>query len=123
MLYLQTGFRPWTQVPTGLELHDLLFFCFPKPILAASQDLLLFFFRQVSSLFSRSRKPCAQLTFAAVVFQVQARAPALSLSPPATQFAQHRLPVCLGCLVLRISMPELSSCCLPVASITSQERV
>jgi hypothetical protein len=41
MLYLQTGFRPWTQVPTRLELRDLLFFCFPKPILAAGQDLVL----------------------------------------------------------------------------------
>jgi hypothetical protein len=68
-----------------LELRDLLLLGFPKPILAAGQDLVfILFFCQVSSLFSHSRKLCAQLIFAAVVFQVQARPPALgfSLLPP-----------------------------------------
>jgi hypothetical protein len=34
MLYLQTGFHPWTQIPSRLELRDLLFFCFAEPFLA-----------------------------------------------------------------------------------------
>jgi hypothetical protein len=38
------------------------------------------FIRQVFSLFSHSRKLCAQLIFAAVVFQVQAKPPALDFS-------------------------------------------
>jgi hypothetical protein len=102
---------------------------FPKPILATGQDLVFILF------FSSSSK--LVLTLAQAVCPVDfccSRVPSPGkasrswfLSAPATPFAQPRLPVCLGCLVLRISVPESSSCYMsvplvPVASITSQER-
>jgi hypothetical protein len=85
-----------------LELRDLLFLCFPSRFLLPVRIWFLFyFFRQVPSLFSHSRKLCAQLIFAAVVFQVQARPPALgfSLLPPPRSLS-------LGCRSALVAWPS-----------------
>jgi hypothetical protein len=40
---------------------------------------------------------------------------------PITQFGQRQLLVCPGCLVLRISVPELGSCCLSLPECGSSD--